>query len=52
MGPDLKILFKIKVQIYFDGSRCYVRLDVVRQFKTDLVQQLEGLVFEGKKFLT
>jgi N-acetylneuraminic acid mutarotase len=34
------------------GSRCYVRLDVLRQFKTDLVQRLEGLVFEEKKFLT
>jgi hypothetical protein len=34
------------------GSRYYVRLDVVPQFKTDLVQRLEGLVFEEKKFLT
>jgi hypothetical protein len=36
----------------YSGSRCYVRLDVLRQFKTDLVRQLEGLVFEEKKFLT
>ncbi len=28
------------------GSRCYVRLDVLRQFKTDLVRRLEGVVFE------
>jgi hypothetical protein len=34
------------------GSRCYVQLDVLQQFKTDLVRRLEGLVFEEKKFLT
>ncbi len=34
------------------GCRCYVQLDFVWQFKTDLVQRLEGLIFEKKKFLT
>ena len=37
---------KLKLEnIRMCGSRCYVRLDVLRQFKTDLVQRLEGLVF-------
>ncbi len=30
------------------GSRCYVRLDFLRQFKTDWLRRLEGLVFEKK----
>jgi len=34
-----------------NGERWDVRLDYVRQFKTDYVQQLEGLVFEKKKFI-
>jgi hypothetical protein len=33
------------------GKRWDVRLDFVRQFKTDYVRQLEGLVFEKKKFI-
>ena len=33
------------------GKRWDVRLDYVRQFKTDYVRQLEGLVFEKKKFI-
>jgi hypothetical protein len=32
-----------------NGERWDVRLDYVRQFKTDYVRRLEGLVFEGKK---
>jgi hypothetical protein len=45
--------FKVPPQtIDSDGSRCYLRLDVLQQFKTDLVRQLEGLVLEEKKFLT
>jgi hypothetical protein len=31
------------------GKRCDVRLNFVRQFKTELVRRLECLVFEGKK---
>jgi hypothetical protein len=31
------------------GCRCYVRLDFVWQFKSELVRRLEGLVFEEKK---
>ena len=30
------------------GCMCYVRLDFLRQFKSELVRQLEGLVFEKK----
>ncbi len=30
------------------GSRCYVRLAFLRQFKTDWLRLLEGLVFEKK----
>ncbi len=30
------------------GSRCYVRLDILRQFKSELVRRLEGLVFVKK----
>jgi hypothetical protein len=33
-----------------NGKRWDVRLDYVRQFKSELVRQLEGLIFEGKKF--
>ena len=33
------------------GKRWDVRLDYVRQFKTDYVRRLEGLVFEKKKFI-
>jgi hypothetical protein len=33
----------------FRGKRWDVRLDFVRQFKTDYVRRLEGLVFEKKK---
>ncbi len=33
------------------GKRWDVRLDFVRQFKTDYVRRLEGLVFERKKVL-
>jgi hypothetical protein len=35
----------------FDGKRWDVRLDYVRQFKTDYVRRLEGLVFEKKNFI-
>ena len=34
------------------GSRCYVRLAFLQQFKTDWLRRLEGLVFEKKKFIT
>jgi hypothetical protein len=34
---------------YLEGSRCYVRLDFVQQFKSELVRRLEGVVFEKKK---
>jgi len=30
------------------GSRCYIRLDFLRQFKSDWLRRLEGLVFEKK----
>ena len=36
-----------KCRLY--GSRCYVRLEFVRQFKSELARQLEGVVFEKKK---
>ncbi len=35
-----------------NGYRCYVRLDFLRQFKSDWLRRLEGLVFEKKKFIT
>ncbi len=43
-------LFQVKYHYRFNkvGCRCYVRLDLLRQFKTDLVRQLEGLIFEKK----
>jgi hypothetical protein len=33
------------------GKRWDVRLDFVRQFKSELVRRLEGLVFEKKKYI-
>jgi hypothetical protein len=33
---------------YLLGSRCYVRLDFLRQFKSDWLWRLEGLIFEKK----
>jgi hypothetical protein len=39
-----------KCRLY--GSRYYVQLDFVRQFKSELVWRLEGVVFEKKKFIT
>jgi hypothetical protein len=33
----------------FNGERWDVRLDFVRQFKSELVRQLECLIFEEKK---
>ncbi len=36
---------------YVAGKRWDVQLDFVRQFKTDYVRRLEGLVFEKKKFI-
>ncbi len=35
-------------KICLGGSRCYVQLDILPQFKTDLVWRLEGVVFEKK----
>ncbi len=37
---------------YYMESRCYVQLDFVRQFKSELVRRQEGVVFEKKKFIT
>ncbi len=34
-----------------NGYRCYVRLDILRQFKTDILRRLEGVVFEKKKLI-
>jgi hypothetical protein len=38
-----KIFWQPKVE-----CRCYVRLDFLRQFKSDWLRRLEGLVFEKK----
>jgi hypothetical protein len=37
-------LYKMQFPRAATGSRCYVRLDFLWQFKTDLVRRLEGLV--------
>jgi hypothetical protein len=34
------------------GTRWDVRVELFRQFKRKYVQQLQGLVFEQKKFIT
>ncbi len=47
--PLMLSLFKTSKYL---GAGATFWLDVVRQFKTDLVRRLEGLVFEEKKFLT
>ncbi len=45
----LIILIKILIILY--GCRCYVRLDLIWQYKSDLVWRLEGLAFEKKVIL-
>ena len=42
----------IRAMAFLMGSRCYVRLAFLWQFKTDWLRLLEGLVFEEKKFIT
>ncbi len=46
-GYRSKLTAHIKT-VHEKGKRWDVRLDFVRQFKTDYVRQLEGLVFEKK----